>query len=53
MKVIALMIVLITLVVGTYLTNLAKENKAADRVMIQDSVGSSMAAPKHVPETPL
>lgn len=49
MKAFALILVLVTLMLGTYLSLTKKPTSEA---MIKDSVGSQMAAPVH-PERPL
>ena len=49
MKAIALIVVLITLAVGTYLGN--RTNRVANETMVEDSVGSQMAAPQKTDDT--
>lgn len=52
MKAFALILVLVTLMVGTYLSLTKKPAPVSKDAMIEDSVGSQMAAPLH-PERPL
>ena len=47
MKAIALLIVLATLAIGTYLGKM-KSSETASNAVIEDSVGSQMAAPRQV-----